>query len=201
MNLSVSGKQIEIGDALRGHAGRTLDAAVAKYFDGAIEGEVRFSREAHLFRADIVVHIGRNITMQSHAAAVDPYGAFDSACDHLAKRLRRHKRRLRDHNLRAARDDDTVTARQAILAAPGDDEGDHALPDGTGDVHTSPQPVVIAEMKTQIETLSVGEAVLRLDFTGQPAMLFRSRANGLLNMVYRRPDGNIGWVDPQNVEH
>ena len=200
MNLSVSGKQIEIGEALRGHAGRTLDAAVAKYFEDAIEGEVRFSREAHLFRADIVVHIGRNITMQSHGAAVDPYGAFDAACDHLAKRLRRHKRRLRDHNLRGAREGDTMTARQSILAAPADDEADDA-PDGAGDVHTGLQPVVIAEMKTQIDTLSVGEAVLRLDLTGQPAMLFRSRANGLLNMVYRRPDGNIGWVDPQNVEH
>ena len=194
MNLSVSGQQIEIGEALSAHARQALPAAVAKYFDDAIDGQVHFSREAWLFRADIVVHVGRNITMQSHAAAVDPYGAFDAACEHLAKRLRRHKRRLRDHANRVVRAEEALDARQSVLAAP-DEEHDAVDDSGTKD------PVVIAEMRTSIETLSVGEAVLRLDFTGQPALLFRSRANGLLNMIYRRPDGNIGWVDPQNLEH
>jgi ribosomal subunit interface protein len=194
MNLSVSGQQIEIGEALAAHARELLSAAVAKYFDDAIDGQVHFSRDAYLFRADIVVHVGRNITMQSHAAAVDPYGAFDGACEHLAKRLRRHKRRLREHTIRTSRqDEDAISASQRVLAPP---EPAH---DGSGS-EGSVDPVVIAEMRTSIETLSVGEAVLRLDFTGQPAMLFRSRANGLLNMVYRRPDGNIGWVDPQNLD-
>ena len=194
MNLSVSGQQIEIGEALSAHARQALSAAVAKYFDDAIDGQVHFSREAYLFRADIVVHVGRNITMQSHAAAIDPYAAFDAACEHLAKRLRRHKRRLREHTGRAAPAADALTAMQSVLAAP-DPAQDHDDGEGATD------PVVIAEMRTAIETLSVGEAVLRLDFTGQPAMLFRSRANGLLNMIYRRPDGNIGWVDPQNLDH
>jgi ribosomal subunit interface protein len=201
MNLSVSGKQIETGEALRSHAEHALEAAVAKYFDDAIEGQVQFSREAHLFRADVTVHVGRNITMQSHGAATDPYAAFDQACDHLAKRLRRHKRRLRDHSVRALRDSSTMIARQAVLAAPDDttweDEESDLVPTGGA----TREPVVIAEMQTPIELLSVGEAVQRLDLSGQPAMLFRSRANGMLNMIYRRADGNIGWVDPQNIGH
>lgn len=195
MNLSVSGQQIEIGEALQSHARQALAGVVTKYFTDALDGQVHFSREAYLFRADILVHVGRNISMQSHASAVDPYGAFDAACEHLAKRLRRHKRRLREHTNRAARAEEALNATQTVLAAPEPLHDDEPAPGASDD------PVVIAEMRTAIETLSVGEAVLRLDFTGQPAMLFRSRANGLLNMVYRRPDGNIGWVDPQNLDH
>src|SRR5262249_19583438 len=116
MNLTVSGKQIDIGEALRNHVQRSLDAAVAKYFDGALEGTVTFSRDAHEFRSDISVHVGRNIMAQSHGTAGDPYVAFEAACDHVAKRLRRHKRRLRDHNARTVRDAEDILARQSVLA-------------------------------------------------------------------------------------
>lgn len=194
MNLTVSGQQIDVGEALREHVGRALDGAVSKYFDDALEGVVRFGREAHLFRADISVHVGRNIQMQSHGAASDIYMAFDVACEHIAKRLRRHKRRLRDYAARAHREGEAATAAtQSIIAAPV--EPDEAAPTAG----EATEAVVIAEMKTAIETFSVGEAVVRLDLTGQPALMFRNRANGLLNMVYRRTDGNIGWVDPQNM--
>jgi hypothetical protein len=150
---------------------------------------VTFSRHAHEFRSDISVHVGRNIMAQSHGTAGDPYIAFEVACEHVAKRLRRHKRRLRDHNARAAREVEETVARQAIIAVEHDDSGDTAGQD----------PVVIAEMQTSVQTLTVGEAVMRLDLGQLPALMFRNRANGLFNMVYRRMDGNIGWVDPQNT--
>ncbi|HKU98145.1 MAG TPA: ribosome-associated translation inhibitor RaiA [Vineibacter sp.] len=189
MKLTVSGKQIDIGEALRGHVQRSLDAAVAKYFDGALEATVTFSRHAHEFRSDITVHVGRNIMIQSHATAGDPYVAFEAASDHAAKRLRRHKRRLRDHNTRPVREIEDTLARQSVI-----DVETEAAEEAAGH-----DPLVIAEMQTSVQTLTVGEAVMRLDLGQLPALMFRNRANGLFNMVYRRPDGNIGWVDPQNV--
>lgn len=190
MNLTVSGKQIDIGEALRDHVQRALETAVSKYFDGALEGTVTFSREAHEFRSDISVHVGRNIMAQSHGTANDPYLAFDGACDHVAKRLRRHKRRLRDHNTRKVRQaEELILARQAIIA--GELDG--------ADETAGHEPLVVAEMQTNVEMLTVGEAVMRLDLGQLPALMFRNRANGLFNMVYRRADGNIGWVDPQNA--
>jgi ribosomal subunit interface protein len=189
MNLTVSGKQISIGDALRGHVVQTLDAAVAKYFDGALEATVTFSREAHEFRSDISVRVGRNIVAQSHGAAGDPYVAFSAACDHIAKRLRRHKRRLRDHNARIVREAEEIDATQSVIALEDDATGNFDGKDS----------LVIAEMRTSVQTLTVGEAVMHLDLGQLPALMFRNRANGLFNMVYRRPDGNIGWVDPQNA--
>jgi len=98
MQLSVTGKQLDVGDALRQHAETNLRASVAKYFDEAIDGAIVFSRNAHLFRADISVHIGHGLQFQSTGEADDPYPAFDMALEHAAKQLRRHKRKLRDHH-------------------------------------------------------------------------------------------------------
>lgn len=189
MNLTVSGKQIDIGDALRSHVERALDAAVTKYFDGALDATVAFSREAHEFRSDISVRVGRNIMALSHGTAGDPYLAFGAACDHVAKRLRRHKRRLRDHNARIVRDAEEVHATQSVIAIEDDAPGNPNVGES----------LVIAEMRTSLQTLTVGEAVMHLDLGQLPALMFRNRANGLFNMVYRRADGNIGWVDPQNT--
>ncbi|HJQ56330.1 MAG TPA: ribosome-associated translation inhibitor RaiA [Vineibacter sp.] len=189
MNLTVSGKQIDVGEALRGHVEKCLDAAVSKYFDGALEGNVTFSRHAHEIRADISVHVGRNIMAQSHASAGDPYVAFESACDHVATRLRRHKRRLREHGTRLARQAEETLARQSVISVEHDGADEAAGHDS----------LVIAEMQTRVQTLTVGEAVMRLDLEQLPALMFRNSANGLFNMIYRRADGNIGWVDPQNA--
>src|SRR5262249_25631151 len=124
----------------------------------------------------------------SEAAADAPYAAFDSAAEHLAKRLRRHKRRLRDHHRQVV---PSEPARQYILAP----ESDAAEEDDAAAAETG--PVVIAEMAAEVPTLSVSEAVMRLDLADNGAMLFRNRAHGGLNMVYRRADGNVGWVDPR----
>lgn len=186
MQLSVTGKQIDVGSALRGHIETSLESAVAKYFDNAIEGTVVLAREAHLLRADILVHIGRGIMVQSHGLATDAYAAFDAAADKIAKRLRRYKRRLRDHHKNRANNFEVLRASQYILA-----------PEKGSQETEASHPVIVAEMSTEIGTMTVGEAVMRMDLAEQPAMLFRNSAHGGLNLVYRRPDGNVGWIDPR----
>lgn len=125
---------------------------------------------------------------QSEAEAALPYVAFDQAAEHLAKRLRRHKRRLRDHHKQQSLE--TQPADHYVLAATKDDDE----PAGEG---AAGQPTVIAEMKAEIPTLTVSEAVMRLDLADSGALMFVNRAHGGLNMVYRRPDGNVGWIDPK----
>lgn len=190
MQLSVKGKQLNVGDSLKAHVLSSLENTVEKYFNNALEGVVHFSREGQSFRADISVHIGHNILIQSHSLAADPYGAFDEAGEKVATRLRRYKRRLRDHHKdRAAKE--SMAAQQYILAPESGEEPENE----NGDA----DPVIIAEMTTEVETLTVGVAVMRMDLADLPALLFHNSAHGGLNMVYRRGDGNIGWVDPQGV--
>lgn len=184
MQLSVKGKQIDVGDALRQHVETQLGDIVGKFFGDTLEASVTFSREAHLFRADITVHAGRGITLQSNASAVEPYPAFDQAAERMAERLRRHKNRLKRHHQEAP-SSDSVVAQSFVLNAEQQDASD------TG----ADNPVVVAEMTTPIEMLTVSEAVMRLDLGELPALMFRNRAHGKLNMIYRRMDGHIGWVD------
>lgn len=196
MQLTVKGKQIDVGDALRTHVADSLNSIVGKYFNNSLEANVVFSRDAHLFKADIQVHVGRGIMLQSASEATEPYPAFDTACDKLAKRLRRYKRRLRDHH---AGDSDgaieALPARYQILEAEAEDHSDDHAEEVNGVA-----PLVVAEMQTTIDQLSVSEAVMRMELADRPALLFRNRAHGGLNMVYRRADGNVGWVDPHDLE-
>jgi len=188
MNLTVKGKHIDVGDALRGHVDEQLTAVTEKYFSNPIDATVVFAHEAHLYRSDVSVRIGRGIMLQSSAEATDIYPAFDAAAEKLGKRLRRYKRRLRDHHMNgamaAAADAEQLPARQYVIEADHEDDA-------------SAEPVIVAEMDTTIETMSVAEAVMRMDLAELPALLFRSGAHGGLNMIYRRPDGHVGWVDPK----
>ena len=188
MNLTVKGKNIDVGEALRTHVAQSLDHGIAKYFGNPIEATVTFSKQSHLFSADLSVHIGRGILVHAEESADQAYTAFDLAMDNLAKRMRRYKRRLRDHHRAETQ---SFRAAQYILAPEGDDEAEPVAANG------NEAPAVIAEMQTEIPTLTVGEAVMRLDLSGLKAMMFLNRAHGGLNMVYRRNDGNIGWVDPR----
>lgn len=187
MQLTVKGKQLDIGDALKSHVETSLLSVFGKYFGNPIEANVVLSREAHLYRAHIGVHIGRGLSMQSQADAEAPYTAFDAAADHLAKRLRRYKRRLRDHH--RSEPPATEIGAQYILAAEADID-EPAAEDKNG------AAVTIVE-SVEIPTLSVEEAVMRLDLANEAAMMFRNRTHGEFNMVYRRSDGTIGWVDPR----
>lgn len=187
MQLTVKGKQLDVGDALKAHVESSLETVFGKYFGKPIEAQVVLSREAHLYRAHIGVHIGRGLNMQSQADAEAPYAAFDIAAEHLAKRLRRHKGRLRDHH--RSEPPATEIGAQYILANSGEDD-EAPAEDKNG------APVTVVE-SVEIPTLTVGEAVMRLDLANGIAMMFRNRSHGELNMVYRRADGTIGWVDPR----
>jgi ribosomal subunit interface protein len=190
MDVSINGKGLDIGDALRAHVGDHLVVAVGKYFPRAVDAAVTVSREAHFFRADISVHPTRGFLVQGRAADDDAYTAFDNALERIAKQLRRYKRRLNDHHKRR-QPEESIPAQQYIIA-PEDQEGELPV-DG--------QPAIIAELPTEIATLSVGEAVMRMDLADAPVVMFRNRGTGGLNVVYRRPDGNIGWIDPENTRH
>lgn len=190
MQVTVTGKQMEVGEALRAYVDSNLAESVAKYFDHAIDATVVFSRGARRrqVRADLSVHVGRNILLQGHAETADAYAAFDSALNRIATRMRRYKQRLRDHR-RAAEGAEAIEAQQYVLAG-GEDESVEA-------VSADGQPVVIAEMTTAIETITVADAVMRLDLANLPVLMFQNRSHGGLNIVYRRADGNVGWIDPQ----
>ena len=199
MQLTVTGKQVDVGDALRGHVETTLDTMLGKYFRTAIEAHAVFAREAHLITADVSLHVGRGMVVNSSAAATDHYVAFDAAAERLAKQLRRYKRRLRDYHGGKARglhlegEPERPEMAQAFVLAPVDEEDDDAADAATAD---GGAPVVIAEMSTELPQLTVGEAVMRMDLADAPVLLFRNRSHGELNVVYRREDGNIGWIDP-----
>jgi ribosomal subunit interface protein len=189
MKISVQGIHVDIGDALRGHTESKLQSSVAKYFENALDSTVVFSKEGHGFRADISVHAGRGMIMQGGSDGNDAYGAFDGALGRINKQLRRYKRRIRNHHHTGPSDAELVMAQYSILASESEDE----LPE-VG------EPTIVAELIHHIATLTVSEAVMRMDLAHTPVMMFKNRAHGELNVVYRREDGNIGWIDPSDAE-
>ncbi len=189
MQITISGKQVELGDALQSRVSAELDESVSKYFDQALEASVVFSRSGStLFHCDITVHVGHNIRMRGEGEAGDAHAAFDLAQEHIAKRLRRHKRRLRNHRA-GIEETDPLEAAQYILAA--------EEPEGDAGEDSGSDTVVIAEMTTAVDTMTVGSAVMRLDLSDAPVVVFRNPAHGGVNVVYKRSDGNIGWIDPR----
>ena len=202
MQLSVNGRHLDIGDALRSHIEDSLASIFGKYFGDAIDARVTMSQTSHLYHAQVNVHVGRGIHLAAEAEADRIYAAFDAAAERIAKRLRRYKRRLRDEKKHAQAPLDVVAGRHYVLAsgdepAEADDESPTDADAQTAGNGTDTQPAVIAEMSYDIPSLSVSEAVMRLDLADVPAMLFRNAAHGGVNMIYRRADGNVGWVDPE----
>jgi ribosomal subunit interface protein len=195
MQLSVTGKQTEIGEALRRHIEGSLGSILDKYFKTAIEAHVIVSKEAHLSRAEISIHIGRGIVVNARAAASEAYLAFDAAAERLAKQLRRYKRRLRDHHAKGREPAGASERAMDYVLAPIEEEEVEGETAEAGNVNGA--PAVIAEMSTELPNLTVGEAAMRMDLAEAPVLLFRNRSHGELNLVYRRTDGNIGWIDPK----
>ncbi len=189
MLLQVSGIQVDVGEAFQTHVRGGLEALHKKHRIDPIEVKVQLSKEAHMFRSDISSHLGRSIVMRSHCLANDPHTSFDGALDNLSTRLRRHKDRLEGfHRHHGSRREKQMVPYYVIQ--PGDTAvGSPIKEEGS--------PPIIAELETEIPTFTVGDAVMRLDLSQEPALLFYNQAHGTLNMVYRRSDGNIGWVDPQ----
>jgi ribosomal subunit interface protein len=193
MQLTVSGKQVDLSDALRVHVEQHLDVITNKYFDHALEANVTFCKARSFFTCDINVHAGRGITVRGEGEAGDAHAAFDDAAEHIATRLRRYRRRVSDHARDAGSRAKPEAGRQFVLRTEGVPEIEpRAVVTDTEALHAT----IIAESDAAIETLSVRDAVMRLDLAYQQVLMFRNGKNGQFNVVYRRNDGHIGWIDP-----
>jgi ribosomal subunit interface protein len=198
MPLRISGKNLDIGEALRGRVGERLGEALGKYFDGGYSGHLTIGKDGFGFRTECVIHLDSGIVLHAEAHAADAYASADQAATRIEKRLRRYKRRLKDHAGKArsessARAAVAVEAASYVIAAPDHDDDAY---DGAVQGFA---PVIIAETTTALRSLSVSEAVQDLDMTGAPVLVFRHAGHGRVNLVYRRPDGHIGWIDPPAV--
>ncbi|MFV1494483.1 ribosome-associated translation inhibitor RaiA [Phaeobacter sp. JH18-32] len=187
MRYQISGKQIDIGEALQSHVQSELGVAVAKYAERPTDANVVFSRSAHEYVCETTVHLSTGLTAQAKAHATEIYAAFEDCCEKMEKQLRRYKRRLKDHHRDRSEPVELFGASSYILAS--EDTGTESEPE-------SLQPIIVAEMETQIPSLSVGEAVMQMELAGAPVLVFRKEGKDGLNVVYRREDGNIGWIDP-----
>lgn len=195
MQITVSGKQVELSDALRVRVSTQMETIASKYFDHAMEAHVTFSRARSFFTCDINVHAGRGLQLRGEGEAADANTAFDDAAEHIAKRLRRYRRRVNDHHRDLANRARPEAARQYILREEANN-GEHLTTDSR--TLDEAYATIVAETQTEIVSLSVGEAVMRMDLADQPVMMFRNSVSGVLNVVYRRGDGHIGWIDPGN---
>jgi len=199
MTIRVSGKSISVGDALRGRVSERTDEVLRKYFDGNYSGHITLSKDGFGFRTDCALHLDSGVTLEAESNAADAYASADQALAQIEKRLRRYKSRLKD---RSARKNHAAAAAVAELDAPTLDAPSYIIeaPAGEHDDEATPyNAVIIAEATTALKRLSVSEAVTELDFTGAPVIVFQHGGSGRVNIIYRRPDGNVGWVDPPVV--
>jgi ribosomal subunit interface protein len=189
MPFRVSGKNLDIGEALRERVSARIVEALSKYFDGGYSGHVTVAKDGFGFRTECAIHLDSGITLHTEANAADAYASADLSAIKIEKRLRRYKNRLKDrHNARVNGSASAVLdAATYVIEAPSQDEDEEIA---------EFNPVIIAESTTALKQLSVSEAVMELDLTGAPVVVFRHASHGRVNLVYRRPDGNVGWVDP-----
>ncbi|MES2028213.1 ribosomal subunit interface protein [Bradyrhizobium sp. NFR13] len=199
MTLRISGKSINVGDALRGRVSERTDEVLRKYFDGNYSGHITLSKDGFGFRTDCALHLDSGITLEADSNAADAYASADQALLQIEKRLRRYKSRLKDRSARKAHAENQAMAE---LTAPTLDAPSYILeaPDHEDDADGGYDPVIIAESTRSLKRLSVSEAVMELDFTGAAVVVFQHGSTGRLNIVYRRGDGNVGWVDPPVVK-
>jgi ribosomal subunit interface protein len=194
MTLRISGKSISVGEALRGRVSERTEEVLRKYFDGNYSGHITLSKDGFGFRTDCALHLDSGLTLEAESNAQDAYASADQALLMIEKRLRRYKSRLKDRSARKtavasaafAGIETSLDAPSYVIEAPA--EGDEEV--------TGYNPVIIAEATTALKRLSVSEAVLELDLTGAPCLVFQHGSSGRVNIIYRRADGNIGWVDP-----
>ncbi len=187
MPFRVSGKNINIGDTLRERVNARMKEVMSKYFDGGFSGHVTVSKEKFGFRSECFVHLTSGLTLEAEAIADDAYASTEQVALRIEKRLRRYKGRLKDRHAAREEAHPSQAAASYVIAAP-EAEAEEEV--------TEFSPVIIAESVTTLRALSVSDAVLELDLTGAPVVVFRHGGNGRVNIVYRRGDGNIGWIDP-----
>ena len=187
MQYQISGKQIDIGTALQTHVKTEMDGVIEKYAQRPTSAQVVFSKSAHEYTCEASVHLSTGLTATAKAKETEIYAAFDSCSAKMEKQLRRYKRRLKDHHKDRAQPVEHFGASSYILAS--EDVAEEAEPETL-------QPIIVAEMETKIPSLSVGEAVMQMELAGAPVLVFRNEGKDGVNVVYRREDGNIGWIDP-----
>ncbi len=188
MQIQINGKQIDVGDALRTHVSTRLAGAVGKYADRAVDAHVTFSREGAFFKADAQVHLPTGLVAQAKGADADIYAAFEGCAERIEKQLRRYKRRLKDHHAARPAPLEAMPAPSYVIA--GEDHAEDAEPETL-------DPVIVAETTIPIRKMSVGEAVMQMELAHVPFLMFRNERHGGLNIVHRRDDGAIGWIDPE----
>ena len=188
MTLRISGKNIAIGESLKQHVLDKVQTAIGRYFDGAVSGHVVLTPEGSGYRADCTLHLSSGVSLQAEGKGQAPYASVDQAVDRIEKRLRRYKRRLKEHHAptNGAGTAEARTVANYVIEAPKEDDED------SGEY----APVIVAEASAQLKSLSVASAVEELDLTGAPVVVFQHAGSARVNIVYRRRDGAIGWVDP-----
>lgn len=184
MSLRISGKNLDIGDAFRAQVETRIGDAVAKYFDGGFSGLVTLERDGSAFKTDCTIHLDTGIVLRVEGRAQEPHASLDKAAERFEKRLRRYKGRLKEHH--AHRRSAVEPAASYVIAAL-DEEAEMAA---------DYNPTIIAEETTSLETMTVGNAVIAMDLSEAQVVVFRNAGHGGINVVYRRTDGHIGWIDP-----
>lgn len=190
MSVRVTGKQMDIGDAFRTRITGAINEAIIKYFDGGFSSQVLVEKTGARFNADCKIHLDSGANLHAAGNANDPQVAFETAFERIEKRLRRYKRKLRDHHHGETRASSEIA--YAVIDAPPQHEEDEVAEDFA--------PVIVAETTKKLSTMSVASAVMALDMTDEPVVMFRKPGSTELNIVYRRNDGNIGWIDSANIK-
>lgn len=195
MQVQVSGKHVDVGEALRSRVSDDITSTIGKYFDRGGTADVVVARDGFNFRVDCSIRLDSGQMLQSQGLGGDAHAAFGSALDKIETRVRRYKRRLKSHSIQAgARREET--AAMYVLRSPDDDVEEWDDVDG----HGPPTGMIIAETEEALKTMTVSMAVMELDLTESRTIVFRNAAHGGLSVVYRRPDGNIGWIDPERTQ-
>jgi ribosomal subunit interface protein len=200
MHVQISGKHVDVGEALRTRVSDEITLSIGKYFDRGGAADVVISKEGYAFRADCSVLLASGQQLMSHGSGGDAHAAFDAALAKIETRIRRYKRRLKSHSI-AASAKQAENASMYVLRAPDDEDGladnwdaEEAHPSG------APAAMIIAETQASLKVMTVSMAVMELDLTESQAIVFRNAAHNGLSVVYRRPDGNIGWIDPERTK-
>ncbi len=190
MRYSISGRHLHIGDALKEHVNGNLEHVISKFAERPTHATTVFAKNGPKIECEIIIHLSTGLSVQSKSSTQDIYQSFDKSCDRITKQLRRYKRRLKNHHKARSTPVESSAASSYILAAEkAGGELDSEEPD-------SLQPVIIAETETRVPLLSVGEAVLQMELSESSVLVFRNERNDGINVVYRRDDGNIGWIEP-----
>jgi ribosomal subunit interface protein len=198
MQVQVTGKHVDVGEALRSRVSDELSNSIAKYFDRGGGADVVVSREGSAFKVDCSVTLASGQQLSTHGVGGDAHMAFDMALERMGKRIRRYKNKLKDHHGQAVAKQDE-TAAYFIIAAPDFEE---EIEDDEGlDGQAFAEPMIIAETEKPIRSMTVSMAVMEMDLTEAQTIVFRNAAHGGLSVVYRRPDGNIGWIDPERTRN